>query len=55
MKINVNDLQTRAEVLQWYIDFNSGGVVHTAEEIARVKALLEKESGRPKKEKGGAS
>jgi hypothetical protein len=43
MKMNINDLQTRAEVLQWYIDFNSGGVVHTDEEIERVKELLKKE------------
>jgi hypothetical protein len=43
MKVNINDLQTKAEVLQWYIDFNSGGVVHTDEEIGRVKRLLEKE------------
>jgi len=26
---NVNDLKTRKEVLQWYIEFNSGGTVHT--------------------------
>ena len=40
----VNDLATRAEVLQWYIDVNSGGVVHTNEEIEKVRQLLEKES-----------
>ena len=43
IKINVNDLQTRKEVLQWYIDFNSGGTVHTTEEIDKVKKLLEEE------------
>ena len=43
IKININDLQTREEVLQWYIDFNSGGTVHTDEEIDKVKMLLEKE------------
>lgn len=37
----VNDLKTRAEVLQWYLDINDGGVVHSDEEIARVRALLE--------------
>lgn len=41
--LNINDLQTKADVLQWYIDFNSGGVVHTDEEIERVKKLLKKE------------
>jgi hypothetical protein len=37
---NVNDLSTRAEVLQWYLDLNTGGTVHTSEEIARVRILL---------------
>jgi len=40
MRINVNDLKTRAEVLQWYIEFNSGGTPHSDEEIARVGKLL---------------
>lgn len=43
VKLHVNDLKTRAEVLQWYIEFNSGGTQHTDAEIARVKALLEAE------------
>lgn len=43
MKVNINDLQTKADVLQWYIDFNSGGVVHTDDEIAKVKRLLAQE------------
>lgn len=37
---SVNDLKTRAEVLQWYLDLNDGGVVHAADEIARVRGLL---------------
>ena len=40
---HVNDLKTRKEVLQWYIDLNSGGVVHTTEEIEKVKLLLKEE------------
>lgn len=39
----VNNLKTRAEVLQWYIDLNAGGTVHSDEEINRVKKLLEEE------------
>lgn len=39
----VNDLKTRAEVLRWYLDINSGGVAHTKEEIKKVETLLEKE------------
>lgn len=40
---HINNLKTRKEVLQWYIELNEGGVVHTTEEIERVKKLLEKE------------
>jgi hypothetical protein len=43
VKININNLKTKKEVLQWYIEFNSGGTVHTKEEIDRVKSLLEQE------------
>ena len=43
VKFNINDLRTRAEVLQWYIDMNAGGIAHTKEEIAKVEKLLEKE------------
>lgn len=39
----VNNLKTRKEVLIWYIELNSGGVVHTEEELNRVRELLEKE------------
>ena len=42
VKINVNNLQTRKEVLQWYIDCNSGGTIHSDKEIDRVKNLLKK-------------
>lgn len=40
IRINVNDLQTEKEVLQWYIDMNAGGTPHTAEEINKVKDML---------------
>jgi hypothetical protein len=40
---NINNLSTRAEVLQWYLDLNSGGVVHTDEELQKVRALLVQE------------
>lgn len=40
LKIHVNQLRTRAEVLSWYLDLNAGGTVHTDEEIARVRELL---------------
>lgn len=42
---NVAALKTRKEVLEWYLNFNSGGVVHTEEELDRVRALLDMEVG----------
>lgn len=43
MRLNINDLGSRKEVLQWYIEFNSGGTPHTENEIERVKKLLAEE------------
>ncbi len=40
---HINDFRNRKDVLQWYIDLNDGGVVHTSEEIERVKRLLAEE------------
>lgn len=40
---HINTLATRAEMLQWYIDLNAGGVAHTDEEIDKVRKLLEQE------------
>jgi hypothetical protein len=37
-------LKTRKDVLRQYLLMNSGGVVHSREEIERVKALLAKET-----------
>lgn len=39
---HVNDLQTREEVLQWYLDLNSGGTVHSESELDTVRALIRK-------------
>lgn len=41
--VNINDLKTRAEVLQWYIDLNAGGIAHTNDEIEKVRKLLDGE------------
>lgn len=41
--VNINDLNTHAEVLQWYLDLNSGGVVHSKKELDKVRAMLAKE------------
>jgi hypothetical protein len=40
LKFNINNLDTRAEVLQWYLDINDGGVIHTSKEIQKVRDLL---------------
>lgn len=37
---HVNDLKTRAECLQWYLDLNCGGTVHTESELDHVRVLL---------------
>jgi len=42
-RVNVNNLPTKADVLRWYLDLNTGGTAHTDEEIARVTALLNEE------------
>ena len=39
----VNNLPTRKHVLEWYIQLNAGGVVHTASEIDKVREMLEQE------------
>jgi len=41
---NIAKLKTRAEVLNWYIDFNAGGTPHTTKEIERVREMLRRES-----------
>lgn len=40
---NVNDLPTRREVLQWYLDLNTGGTIHSEDELNKVKRLLKQE------------
>lgn len=41
--VYINDFKTKKEVMQWYIDMNTGGTVHAEEEIVRVKRLVESE------------
>lgn len=40
IKFNINNLSTKKDVLQWYLDFNSGGTIHTEEELNRVRNML---------------
>jgi hypothetical protein len=43
MKIHINNLQTRREVLLWYRGINAGGTPHTDEEIAKVDRMIAEE------------
>ena len=40
IKFGILKLKTRAEILQWYIDINDGGVIHTDDEINKVREML---------------
>jgi hypothetical protein len=43
-KVHVFNMKTRREVIEWYIAFNAGGTVHTAEELNHARELLKKEA-----------
>ncbi len=42
--VHVNNLKTRKEVLTWYLEMNTGGTVHTDDEIEKVRVLLDSEN-----------
>lgn len=42
--VHINNLANKSDVLRWYLEMNTGGVIHTDEEIARVQKLLDEES-----------
>lgn len=41
MKVAIHDFTSRADLLDHYLSINAGGTPHSAEEIARVRDLLE--------------
>lgn len=43
LNIYINDLKTRKEVLQWYLELNTEGTPHEISELERIRTLLEKE------------
>ena len=43
LTFRINELSTRKEVLQWYLDLNYGGTIHTNSELNRVRDLLNQE------------
>ena len=44
VRVNINDLPTKAAVLKWYLEMNSGGTPHSDSEINRVQQMLEEEN-----------
>lgn len=42
MQVAVYEFSTRAELLQFYLDLNSGGTVHAPSELERVRGLMAK-------------
>ena len=44
LSFNIGVLKTRKEVLQWYLDFNTGGTYHTKKEIEKVIKLIQAEA-----------
>jgi hypothetical protein len=40
LRVHINNLRFRKEVLQWYLDLNEGGVVHTKKELDKVRSML---------------
>ena len=44
IRININNLKTKKEVLKWYLGINAGGVPHTEEEIKRIEKMITKEN-----------
>lgn len=45
-RVHINTLQTRAEVLRWYLEMNSGGTPHSQAEIDRVTAMWKAEAAK---------
>lgn len=43
IKIGINDLPTRSQVLEWYLQMNSGLIAHTTDELDKVRSLLRME------------
>jgi uncharacterized protein with ParB-like and HNH nuclease domain len=40
LRINVNNLKTKKDVLTWYLQMNSGGTPHTLAELDKVRLMI---------------
>lgn len=52
-RMEMFNIASRADLLQFYLDLNSGGVVHSDDELQRVSRLLAAAKGEPQPSKGG--
>lgn len=43
IRVHINDLKSKVDVLEWYLQMNAGGTPHSKSEIERVYALLDTE------------
>ena len=43
LRVNINDLKSKKEVLRWYIEMNAGGTPHSKAEIKRIQDMMEAE------------
>lgn len=41
VNVYINYLESKKEILEWYVDMNSGGTPHTNDEIERVKKMIQ--------------
>lgn len=44
-RFNINNLPYKKDVVKWYLEMNSGGTVHSKEELDRVNKMLEEIGG----------
>ena len=43
IRVNINALKSKKEVLRWYIEMNAGGTPHSKAEIKRIQDMMEAE------------
>ena len=41
VRVHIQDFKDEREVLEWYLEMNSGGTPHSDEELARVQGMLD--------------
>lgn len=43
VRLTINDLVDRADMLKWYLEMNEGQVAHTQDELDKVRDMMKKE------------